>query len=255
MKRLKMLMLVGILLMLAGPLAAQRDGKTDLVKWSQWVDIATGRDIASTWVTTQPVQKPGQVIADDWRCLDGLPVTDVHWWGSYIEGEPGLPMMFEISIHEDIPDNGCCPSHPGALLHSEIGFVGTDVQEAFFAAADEHDIYQYNYDLLVPFEQVQGEIYWLNIIAIVPSSSDVLWGWHTAIRPAPENGIDAAVRIDDYCLTTGEYTQWGPMYDDLTCSGVQMAFELTTIPEPGSVALVGTALLGAIGIKRRRKLV
>jgi len=254
MKRLSVLaMAAAVLLGVLGQAAGDRTN--DPTKWSQWVDTSdNGRAIESMWVTTQPDLGPSYVIADDWRCLDGLPVTDVHWWGTYLKGAPTGTLAFEISIHADIPQDACCPSHPGELLHSEIGFVGSTVEEAIFADGPEGDIYQYNYDLEVPFAQVRGEVYWLNIIAIVPSSDDVVWGWNTATHPAPENGIDAAVRIDDYNPFTGEYSEWGPLYDTSECGKVPMAFELTTIPEPGSMALMGTAVLGLVGWVRRKRL-
>ena len=48
----------------------------DDIKWSQPPDVNTGVIIQST--------KEEPIIADDWECTDPRPVTDVHFWGSYI---------------------------------------------------------------------------------------------------------------------------------------------------------------------------
>ena len=75
-------------------------------------------------------------------------------------------------------------------------------------------------------------------------------GWHTALRPGPDNGLDVAVRLTDYDVMTGTYTRWDVMYDEQ--GGVQLAFEFSTIPEPTSLALIGTGVLGILGLLRRR---
>lgn len=266
MRSLKALTLVAVVLAVACPLVRAQYKPDDPVKWSQWVDtdVVTGWDVPSYWIDDL-YPAPVVVVADDWRCLDGLPVTDFHWWGSYPAGEPGAVQVFEISIHADIPASGgdCgVPSHPGQLLWNTFAVVGDNVgqvQEMLFDSQTPpaHDIFQYNYKIDDPadyFNQEQGEIYWLNIVAIT-GDNDTIWGWHTAIRPAPENGLDAAVGIYDYNPFTGEYTRWGALYDgypDYPC--VQMAFELTTIPEPASLALMGSVGLTLVGLIRRRRL-
>ena len=56
-------------------------------KWSQPVDVDNGHDVYSFWQGGNDF--PTTVVADDWKCPDGLPITDFHWWGSYIQGSPG----------------------------------------------------------------------------------------------------------------------------------------------------------------------
>ncbi len=231
----------------AGGLSAQITPKGDPVKWSQPVDLEQGYDIGSYWRLGDPA--PTTVVADDWRCLDGRPVTDVHWWGSYLTGDTVGLSGFEISIHADVPADALHPSHPGDLLYFTI-LNRQQFQEQFYFA-DGETVFQYNADLPVPFPQQQGQIYWLDIIGLVDNSTT--WGWHTAVRPGPENGLDAAVMLFDYSPVVGtpSYTQWGALYD--FCH-VQMAFELTTIPEPGTFALAGTAALMGLGVLRRRRM-
>ena len=45
----------------------------DEVKWSQPPDMETGVNIKSIEGPPRPI------VADDWKCLDPRPVTDVHF--------------------------------------------------------------------------------------------------------------------------------------------------------------------------------
>ena len=254
--------------MVCGQLDAQGtipDGK-DLGprKWSQLPDLDNGQDLMSSvrvdvglgGVPIYPTT-PFVVVADDWRCLDGLPVTDFHWWGAYITGGPDLMHGFQISIHADIPADNIHGSHPGEMLWTTTARM-TDVEEEFFGMNQVSEVIQYNYVLPHPdnyFLQEQGEIYWLSILALTvdcgtnPDGLPTVWGWHTAMRPAPENGLDAAVVLYNYQPETGDYAAWGLLSDE-TCN-LQMAFEITTIPEPTSATLL---LGGAAAVALRRRL-
>ncbi|MBW2163814.1 MAG: hypothetical protein JRF43_05080 [Deltaproteobacteria bacterium] len=55
-----------------------------IVKWSQRPDMVQGANIIS--IPIMPAENGVQewaTVADDWRCLDGSPVSDLHFWGSY----------------------------------------------------------------------------------------------------------------------------------------------------------------------------
>lgn len=64
----------------------------------------------------KPVVK--HVLADDWFCVDKRPVTDIHWWGSFLgwsQGDrpPEAPTAFHIGIWTDVregPGNNIWPS-------------------------------------------------------------------------------------------------------------------------------------------------
>ena len=113
-------------------------GKPDKpVKWSQppkkiAPNVLLGWDEVSVrpWVP---------LMADDWLCKDQRPVTDVHWWGSFLnwlESEPPLlPAAFHIGIWTDVPKNADdfhSFSHPGKMVWQYIctdyqwNFVGYD---------------------------------------------------------------------------------------------------------------------------------
>jgi len=50
-----------------------------------------------------------QVVADDYRCLGTMPVTSIHWWGSYVgwqDPEPPLqkPIAWRIGFWSNVPE-------------------------------------------------------------------------------------------------------------------------------------------------------
>ena len=68
-----------------------------------------------------------QTVADDWLCLGGSPVADLHFWGSYLkwnEKEPDPPTVpppgvetFRIRIFSDRPATSVDFSRPDLLLY------------------------------------------------------------------------------------------------------------------------------------------
>ena len=92
----------------------------DEIKWRQVPDMAFGVNIESI--------EPSPLVADDWQCTDPRPVTDVHFWGSYIGWQENLPqpdpptpgvLGFIIRFYKDVPAGVDRPySHPGDLLYA-----------------------------------------------------------------------------------------------------------------------------------------
>ena len=152
------------------------------------------------------------IIADDWECKDNRPITDIHWWGSYLEwGEeeppqpPIAPDSFHIGIWTDVPAGGDPPwSHPGDMLREWIvprtelneQYDGCDFHPDFMGAPDSC----FKYDFEIPegewFYQDpdKDRVYWISISAIYSEGPpmEYLWGWKTR-RP---EWNDDAVRIE-----------------------------------------------------------
>ncbi|MBL0717200.1 MAG: hypothetical protein JJV89_04035, partial [Desulfosarcina sp.] len=146
----------------------------DIVKWSQPPDMEFGVNIKST--ESEPL------VADDWQCRDPRPVTDVHFWGSYIGWEENntYPQLsppevegFVVRIYKDVPA-GVDPaySHPGTLLYENKIQI---FEEEYVASIPhpgetfEHKFY-YSLDLPEPFVQEEGTIYWISIAAMMPDN-------------------------------------------------------------------------------------
>ncbi|MCF8364215.1 MAG: T9SS type A sorting domain-containing protein [Bacteroidales bacterium] len=119
------------------------------------------------------------IIADDWLCTGGQ-VTAIQWWGNYEAIGSGID-HFHLSIHQNDPQT-CLP------LGSEIW--GMDVP---FGLANETNtgefnnegkiIYQYEYLLNVPFDQIAGQTYWLDICAYaINPENPAIWRWQESDR-------------------------------------------------------------------------
>jgi len=79
------------------------------------------------------------LLADDWHCQDQRPITDIHWWGSFLGWDkpewPELPESFHIGIWTDVPASATANifSHPDEMVWEyictdyQIKFVGYDV--------------------------------------------------------------------------------------------------------------------------------
>jgi len=165
-----------------------------------------------------PPQYP--IIADDWPCKDDRPITDIHWWGSFVGWtKPYLPKVlpkaFHIGIWTDVPVGPNVQfSHPGKLIWENVctswvwNFAGYDVDPR----CNYPDMTCQKDEACFQFTQLLSEnewfhqkpltdpavpnIYWLSIAAIYPQTPDGVqpaypWGWKT--RPHKFN--DDAVRI------------------------------------------------------------
>lgn len=142
------------------------------------------------------------VLADDWMCSASGPVTDIHFWGSWLGGNTGEIVSFNLSIHADIPaDPPLLPySRPGPTLWEvDVPFSAviaqplvSDLDEGWydpsngtFNTPDHNEYWQYNVfleNILPPdqfFIQEEGTIYWLNISATV-STPGTTWGWKSS---------------------------------------------------------------------------
>ncbi len=228
-------------------------------KWTQPPDMVTGVNMPSFWYASgEPSQKLYR--ADDWLC-DGRRVTDIHWWGSYLNYLTNLPgpvnfptnpavqpLGFSIAWYSDIPTNQSQSfSQPGTQLAS-LFVPLTNCHEVYYGTVPqnwpagttnyEHE-FQYYVDLLnvaSPWFETSGVVYWLGIQAVFPPSfipqQETLhkgWGWKTT---PPTNRWNDASTVSNAAgpgWQPATYPQGHPL-DPQPCD---LAFELTT-DEPGT---------------------
>lgn len=219
--------------------------QVSITKWSQPPMPYIPPDVYNGW--NQLSVEDQQIVADDWACTNATPVTDIHWWGSFVgwgfpgipeQPAPTLPIAFQITIWTDVPQGITNPySHPGTVLkriyctNFTWEFVGWDFDPRNPGAAPEA-CFKWHQDLLPEeyFYQDPGSgtnIYWVSIAAVYPVGQqiDYPWGWKT--RPHDPNSLapDAAV-VSDAAAPVG----WSPLqYPPGT--PWDMAFELTTKQE------------------------
>ncbi|RKY06793.1 MAG: hypothetical protein DRP56_06775 [Planctomycetota bacterium] len=201
------------------------------------------------------------VMADDWKCKDERPITDIHWWGSFIGWtQPHLPPIvpsgFHIGIWTDVPDldenDPCYWSHPGELIWENEcktavwNFAGYDVDPRIGDPCEQENetcfqwaqfLNQDEWFYQEPNETTGENIYWLSIAAVYDASVDFEdpdfypWGWKT--RKHFYN--DDAVRVK---FTSGAIwpPELGSIVNMTMCEPVEwpqgiswdLAFELTT---------------------------
>jgi hypothetical protein len=183
------------------------------LKWSQppieWnprspTPIYCGWDEPSYSVQLTGAPTVWKIVADDFRCLGTMPVTSIHWWGSYKgwnSPEPAMPspVAWQIGFWTNAPPpptGGI--SQPGELLwllnvpdsRVKEEWVGMD---KFPNDTLPETCFQY-YLQLNPQEYFRQEryinsttpnIYWISITAVYPGllpPPEFPWGWKT--RPA-----------------------------------------------------------------------
>jgi hypothetical protein len=193
----------------------------DSVKWSQPPVVATN---TGNWFNgwNEPSIEGGaiwnntlltNIVADDWLCTNARPVSDIHWWGSFLSWTgtslpPSPPLAYHFAIWTDVPTNANNSfSHPGNVLWEYIAsttdpnlkalWVGWDLDPRTPCLLPESC---FKFDYALPhaswFLQPNGtNIFWLSISAIYPSGTALQYpfGWKT--RPHVPVPPDDAVRI------------------------------------------------------------
>jgi hypothetical protein len=162
-------------------------------------------------------------LADDWQCSETGPITDIHFWGSWLHNETGVIDQFIIKIWSDIPASppDVPYSRPGqplwVFLAPQGAFTATQITpdpslwEGWYdpsvptSLINDHQQY-WQYDIILPqpawFPQVQGTIYWISIEALlVPGPTPAYWGWKST-----KNHFN-----DDACYGDGQ--GWTEIYE------------------------------------------
>ncbi len=165
------------------------------IKWSQPpVEIDDGLILG--WDEYSNYHYP-PMVADDWLCEDERPITDIHWWGSFIGWRqphlpPQMPKAFHLAIWTDVPADPVTEfSHPGLLIWENFcdSFVWN------FAGYDKDPRKEMQNEACFQFTQLLSQdewfyqepgpdgknVYWLSIAAIYDLDQQVRypWGWKT----------------------------------------------------------------------------
>ncbi|HNS19450.1 MAG TPA: LamG domain-containing protein [Sedimentisphaerales bacterium] len=237
---------------------------TEHLTWSQPpIETDPGLDtpVFCGWDQASYVSKLSQystgtwyVPADDFRCIGDMPVTSVHWWGSY-EGWNGdeapsvKPASWRIAFWSNAPaDSRYNYSRPDSLLW--VVSVTNDRVEQEWAGFNEFPEKSidtsFRYSLALTsseyfdqnryVESTRDDVFWISITAVYTGSPGPTypWGWQTRPQVWEDAAIAATFRTDDLrrgLVLDSATTQ--PITSSLLCdesAAYDLAFELDTDP-------------------------
>ena len=145
--------------------------------------------------------------AADFRCLGPMPITSIHWWGSYEKWQStSLPRVgpdaWRITFWADTPVGGYVTfSRPGTQLWQfEVSpdrvdtvwvgsdrFSGDEASESCFRYSLALNTREYFWQTLH-----EGEVLWIGITAVYTThKADPVWGWKTR----PWSWMDGAIKL------------------------------------------------------------
>jgi hypothetical protein len=144
------------------------------------------------WSTAYPTPQignwQGTFMADDFADNYNTPVVHVRWWGSYQNNQTFNHVKnFLIAFESDLPfDPVLGGSRPDQVLSTQVVTNGVlspgsgTFTETFLNTSITEDLYEYNAELALPFNQAADTVYWLKIVALVDPTVDgpINWGWH-----------------------------------------------------------------------------
>lgn len=233
---------------------------------SNGIDVLATRDPASTgdiW----------KVLADDFQCTKTGPISDIHIWGSWLNDQTYTGVQFKLSIHANNPGSPTQPSTPidpplwqtvlspsAQRLYSTLPaavapeqFYNPNINQII---GTDRQIWQYNFvNIPNPFTQQVGQIYWLDVQALVPQGLPFLFGWKTTnpFDPRTPHFMDDAVYADTAGFNGPRITPYNPLVypPGHPYSGLSMDLAFVITPEPGTLLLL---TLGGLGLVRPRRL-
>src|SRR5579872_7223807 len=213
------------LLLLLAAISARADwpdNNHNVAKWIEGPDRSiNGFDVLAAPQPPGPANNPPLILADDFRCTQSGPITDIHIWASWfgIAGTANIPPIpITLSFWSDVPaitnnpTGPPIPSHPGQMLWTQTFVPGQYVVRPWSSSNErfwdpdpspngiilgpDNLIWQYNFYPTNPFVQ-QGSaaapvIYWLSVTAGSASQTGApgpLFGWKTSTNQVLDNAV------------------------------------------------------------------
>ncbi|OWY72118.1 hypothetical protein B7486_04110 [cyanobacterium TDX16] len=199
----------------------------------------TGGPAADTSFVIQTGGVLWQQVADDFVLAQSAVIRHVTWWGFYGDDfespaeQPPATQTMRVRFYGSRINDGL----PGVVLYEETfadpPYAWTGRQVLTGAVPNE---YKFDVDLTSPFSLTASTPYWLEIVQLESLNSHYRWEISVATR-------DGYAFLND---STGDWVHTG------SAAPATLAFQLSTIPEPGTAMLL---LLGSsLAMRRTRRL-
>jgi hypothetical protein len=174
-------------------------------------------------------------LADDWRCTETGPVTDIHFWYSWQHGIVGQIQWVDVSIWSDDPCGPAGYSQPSDQLWARRFFSGQFTPrwagegnqgwfEPLTARArrpDHNDYYRIDIeDINDPFIQQEGDIYWLSVQTAESLTVPGTAGWKTSLNHWNDNAVYLDLQVVP--------PLWRELDDPCTGDIIDLAFVITS---------------------------
>jgi hypothetical protein len=211
------------------------------LKWEQLPDLTeTGMDV---YADTN-LQHPPHVLADDFRCTQTGPITQIEFWGSWWYDQPPPPpgASFTLSIHSNVP--GPPFSQPGGVLWSDTYQAGEceAIQEQagptegfylpyteYYDPQGDHVVWRYTCPGPDPAEFIQqeGTIYWLDVQDLVQDGTS-WFGWKTSLQHWQDDAVWAlGIEPGEPVWSELRYPEPHPLYPQ----SIDLAFRIWGIKQ------------------------
>ena len=192
--------------------------------------------------------------ADNFRCIGNMPVTSVHWWGSYQnwtgDKAPSIkPDSWRIAFWSHAqadsryafgrPDKllWVVNATPDRVLEDRAGLdefptKPSDTAFRYSLALKSAEYFRQDKHVV----STQDRVFWISVTAVYTGSPgpQYPWGWKTRPRPWSDGAVKAEFRRDDIRIGfVLDPTTVQPIANSLLCERqdkYDMAFELDTDP-------------------------
>ena len=167
-------------------------------------------------------------LADNLSLPTGQSTRHITWWGCYGGGgHPTAPPVGDEYMRIRIYSPRTSDGLPGDVLYEQTTLnVDRTATGRIVAMPGSPPEYRFDLDLTTPFDAVAGAVYWLEIVQLGDVSSTFQWE-------------DATNNPDELAFANSNFPDW-----QLNPGG-SLAFQLSDVPEPRTMVLVGLGFLAA----------
>lgn len=174
-----------------------------------------------------------QRVADSFTIKAPAVIRQIKWWGNYWPATPPTTELMQIRVHSTHPTSGL----PGAVLldtavlnpaRTPTGLLVTNAPWTLNTFPE----YAFQAELATPLSLDPNTPYWLEIAQVGDNHSGFIWEL-------------SSVSQSRFAFANPSDAPW-----ELASSGSNLAFQLSTVPEPTIVALV---IAGIHLVQRKRE--